>query len=306
MVAPVVDGSTGRYDLLADRYHGTGVVGALAGNRTGTNPNVRVVFVAGNSKASWDWVAKQSWIDLVTTSNISVVDGSAPAQATCGPGQAVRELTAAGKLVFTSAGNAEQYGLIGSPNAMPEVYRVGGVDTAGAPWLGVHPEQADPNLALGQVTHPYDSGDLYAFATASSESTSGSMTFGGTSGATPRTVGRAAEVVAAARRTLGQQGRARAGALASGPRVPARGPLRDGVLSAVEVADLLRSTAVPATPPQPARYLIEGYGALSSTTTRQAIAQMLGQQPRQDRSDDDRAHQVTVTARQAMFPPGRC
>lgn len=306
VVVPGDAAVAGPYDLLADRVHGTGVVGALAGNTTGTNPQVRVVFVAGNAKAAWDWAADQPWIDVIMTSNISVADGSAPQTATCGPGDAVRRMVVAGRPVFASAGNAEQLGAVSAPNALPDVYRVGGVDAAGTPWQGVHPDQQDPNLALGQVTRPYDTADLYAFPTAAADSDTAMMTFGGTSGATPRTVGRAARLIATARAALRQAGPAAPAALASGSRRPAMGPLADGSLTRPELLSLLRSSAQPSLPDVPGRYAYEGYGAQNAATERQAARLLLGTAPAPDRTNDDTAHAAAVAARSAAFPPGRC
>lgn len=306
VVVPGGTAASGPYDLLADRYHGTGVTAALAGNSTGTNPDVRVVFVAGNGKAAWDWVADQPWIDIVLTSNISVVDGSAPENATCGPGGAVQRMAAAGRPVFASAGNAEQLGAVSAPNALPSVYRVGGADRDGRPWQGVHPDEDDPNLALGQVTRPYDTADLYAFQTAAADSDTELMTFGGTSGATPRTAGRAARLIATARAALRQNGPPAPGSLANGPRRPAAGPLADGALTRPELFSVLRASAKPSLPDVPGRYAYEGYGAHDDATEAQATRLLTGAASPPARTNDDSAHAAAVAARSAAFPAGRC
>jgi hypothetical protein len=266
--------------------HGTGVVDAAIGTRYGTAPDALALLVLGGQVEAWDWLVAHGGIDIVNMSGYEPVARALGCQTAVD----VRRFVAAGGMVFSSSGNttdaAEQ---LEAPNGLPEVYHVGGVRDDGAPW-GV-PPAADPEpfYAIGQVTRPYETGELYSFPTASYSDTSSTMRFGGTSGATPRTAGRAA--------TLLMNGRS----LLAG-RVPTRGPLADHRLTAAEIEHLLRHVAVPYYATQhPAAFAVEGYGYLNAASEARAIDVLRGTAAEPGRAQDDQVEQAVEQARAAAF-----
>jgi hypothetical protein len=298
-----------RTDLVTgDRLHSTGVVGAAIGRRNGTAPDALAVFVTGSGNGPWEWVASQPWIDVVSTSSYTTPQASTGAAGTgsrlCEGAAAVRRMTGAGRIVFSSSGNTtDQPEPFVSPNGLPEVFQVGGVDSAGRTWTPPRTEEEDPFYTAGNVVRPYETGELYSFPAAGPDSLDGTVHFGGTSGATPRTAGWAATLIAAARRATG--GGAVGGALASGRRV-ARGPLADGKLTGAELGMLMRHVAVPAEAATPARYFVEGYGALNARAVAAAVAVLQGRAAEPARPDEDAASAATREARAALFNAARC
>lgn len=293
----------------ADRAHSTGVVSAAIGRKYGTAPDALAVFVAGGGSSPWEWVASQSWIDIATTSDYAAPQISSGSNQTaesrlCQGAAAVRKIVGSGRLVFSSSGNTtDQPESITSPNGLPEVFQVGGVDAKGKTWMPGHPEESDPFYAGGNVVRPYETGELYSFTTAGPDTLDGTIHFGGTSGATPRTAGWAAVLVASARR-LTSGGRAN-GFYAVG-RKAARGPLSDGRLNGAEVADVLRHVAIPAEPASPGRYFVEGYGALNAKAVATAVAVLQGRANLPARPDEDAAASAVRQARAAAFNNVRC
>lgn len=288
----VLDTDTGPADSLAPLQHGTGVVASAIGATTGTAPDALAVFVTGgyDSPAAWGWISRQPWIDVASVSGYVLT-----ANGTCRGGAEARAAIAAGHTIFSSSGNATdgQEQLV-TPNGLPEVYRVGGVDATGRTWLPGHPEEQDPTFALlGGVTRPYDTGGLYSFMSAAPDSQSGLQQFGGTSGATPRTAGYALRLIATARSIL-----------AGGP--PATGPLADGSFTGEDLTALLRHTATPHETASPGRYFVEGYGAVTTESVDLAERVLRGEVRMPARPDEDRAHDATVAARTALFSAGRC
>lgn len=259
--------------------HGTGVVDAAIGRRYGTAPTAIGVLVLGPPADAWNWVARQAWIDLASTSSYDAVPG-------CDGVSAVRSFTSSGRLVFSSSGNttdpAEQ---VTAPNGLREVYQVGGVDPDGRPYLPPH-EDSDPWFAAGTVTRPYQTGELYSFITAADDSDSGSMRFGGTSGATPRTAGWAADLLMWSWQHPGRR---------------SRGPMRDGQLSGAELATLMHDVARPYFANRPGDYLLEGYGALNRAAIGVATQVLAGAQAEPSRADDDAAAALVSQVREAAF-----
>ncbi|MDQ1684403.1 MAG: hypothetical protein QOC82_1140 [Frankiaceae bacterium] len=298
-------------DLLADRLHGTGVTSSAVGRKYGTAPTAELVVVLGDGDNAWSWVANQPWIDIAVTATITEVDTAnpnKPSSFTCSGAAGIHQLATSGRLVFAGSGDDEQSGVINPPPGLPDVYQVGGVNSDGTPWMGVHQSESDPAFATGQVTRPYVTGDLYSFTAASPDSLTGGAHFGGTSGAAPLTAGRAASLIATARAQLHTPNAGHSGALAwlgsAGSR-PHTGPLADGRLTGGELSTLLRHVAVPSLP-EPAGFAIEGYGALNATTMTLARRVLAGLAAEPNRSDDDTAQTAVTTARQALFTSARC
>jgi hypothetical protein len=309
IVAPSDPTRTSRRDVMSgEAAHGTGVVDSAIGARYGTAPDALAVYVAGSGAGAWNWVARQAWVDVASTSDYDLprvaISSNDQHSLLCESADAVRRIVASGRIVFSSSGNTtDQPESLVSPNGLPEVFFVGGVDADGRTWRPGHPEESDPWYAAGNVVRPYDTGELFSFRAAAPDSFTGTIQFGGTSGATPRTAGWAAGVIAEARTAMG--GTASRHAYAVGAR-RARGPLSDGVLTGPEVARLLRHVAVPAEPASPARYFVEGYGALGPAAAHRALDVIRGRAAEPARPDEDTAAASTRTARAAAFTGQRC
>jgi hypothetical protein len=259
--------------------HGTGVVDAAIGTGYGTAPDALALIVLGASTDAWDWVAGQGGVDIASTSDYAV--GSP-----CAAAASVRRIVTSGRPVFSSSGNTSDQGeQLTSPNGLPEVYQVGGVTAEGAPYGTPH-QDSDPFYAGGQVTRPYQTGELYDFPTAAFDSETSTMRFGGTSGATPRTAGWAAQLIAHARAQR---------------RPPTRGPMADGRLSRTELVGLMRHVAAPSMAGQPGAFYAEGYGALNRRAIHLAIAVLDGVSKEPARPDDDANEAQVEAARAAVF-----
>ena len=278
-------------DVFANASHGTGVAGAAVGNKHGSYPEAWLVLIRQSRPSSWEWLAEQHWIDVVSTSYYTIVEDSG----VCGSGPSIRKILDDGRIVFSSAGNTEQAGMTAEPAGFPASYQVGGVDSEGRSYM---PSANDPNT----TTRPYETGDRFDFPSASDSALSGSMPFGGTSGATPTTAGRAADLINHARTLLGSPGGMSGDALvksAPGVRLPQQGPLKDGVFTNDELTRLLHHIATPAED-GPHRYLIEGYGALSNETTKLGKEILAGRAEEPARDQEDTMHEAVESARSVI------
>ena len=292
-------------DVFADRFHATGTVSSAIGRKHGTNPEALAIFVPDGSEHAWEWLAKQSWIDAISTSYYTLIGGESESP-TCPEYRSMRTIFEAGRLTFSSSGNAEQAGVAHTPAGSPYTYQVGGVDDQGhtyVPGVSGTEQSVTP-------TRPYETGDRFSFPAADSESLDGSMDFGGTSGATPSTAGRAVELLHYARSLIGSKfSGAQKGALAIAAKeasLPSRGPLKDGRLGLGEFVNLLHHVAVPAEPASPVRYLVEGYGALNDQAIERAKAVLRGKVAEPSRPDEDAMHDQVESARPLFFPGARC
>lgn len=266
--------------------HGTGVVDSAIGSRYGTAPGAVGLIVLGNDQDSWDWLVGHRGVDVVTMSAYEVSSRATG----CATAADVRTFVRRGGMVFSSSGNTtDETEPVAAPNGMPEVYQVGGVHDDGEPW-GLPPSaDSNPFYAAGQVTRPYQTGELYDFTTAGYDGTATTMRFGGTSGATPRTAGRAAELLMTARSLL-----------AHGK--PSRGPLADGRVAAADIEQLLRHVAIAYYPSQhPAAFAIEGYGYLNDLAQSRAVSVLRGTINEPNRSQDDQVEAGVEQVRAAAF-----
>jgi hypothetical protein len=205
--------------------------------------------------------------------------------------------------VFSSSGNqTDSQEQLVAPNGMPELYQVGMVDSTGRTWLNGHTEEQDPFFATMGNTRPYQTGALGSFTAAGADAVNDTQHFGGTSGASPRTAGYALRLIDAARSILGA-GRHNAdlASLAPGATPPTRGPLADGRFTVDELTALMHHTAAPYEVASPARYLIEGYGAVNDATVTTAIRVLTGEIAEPARPDEDKAHDAVTQARRAFF-----
>lgn len=293
-----------------DRGHATGTLSSAVGRRFGTAPDALGLVVPGATPAAFEWLSRQSWVDVASMSTYGVrtVNSSEPATTPiCLGAEPVSRWINAGHAFFSSSGNTtDQPEALVSPNGLSGVYQVGGVDATGKSWLPGHPEETDPYYAVGNVVRPYETGELFSFPAAAPDSLTGSVHFGGTSGATPRTAGRAAVLVGEARLLLGSRGRGLNLADASpGARLPRTGPLADGSFSAQELVRLLHAVAVPALGAPGARYAVEGYGALTPAAQRAAVQVLRGAAQMPARVEDDTANTAAEQLRAALVD-ARC
>ena len=301
----LLNAGSAAYDGIGgDALHATGVVDSVVGKTVGTAPKALAVVVLGDAgDAAYGWLARQSWVDLASTSDYTISTLPRPEQ--CAGSAAVREFSKSGRILFSSSGNTtDQPEALISPNGLPETYLVGGVDSSGATWRPGHVEESDPFYALGNVVRPYETGERFSYQAAAPDSASGFVHFGGTSGATPLTAGWAAKLVQYARDVLG--GRATSGgALAAGPRHPRGGPLADGRLTRDELVALMHGVAVQHTGlPGGVAYAAEGFGALDAAAIKHAEQILDGRQPTPHRAADERADAAARQLRQAIF--SRC
>lgn len=286
------------FRLFRGMEHPTGTVSAAAGLEHGTNPDALVVYVPA-STGGWDWLRRTSWIDVVSASYYTVVSP----QGRCGANDHIRAIERGGRVVFTAAGNVEQTGIASSPSGAVGAYQVGGVDSEGRPYSPASNPRA-PRFGTTS-TRPYETGDRMEFPAATYDALKGSQEFGGTSGATPSTAGRATLLIEHARRLFGstQAGVAR-GALARaslGVSPPPRGPLADGDFTGGELTDVLHGVATPYTPPSPARYYAEGYGAVNGDAVDRAKRVLEGRETLPPRPDDDAQHEQWEARRESVF-----
>lgn len=284
-------------NILDSRGHGTGTASAAAGRNFGTNPGALLVLIPDTSKASWEWLADQRWIDVVSASYATLVTDEG-----CPAADAIARIVRQGRLVFTAVGNGEQVGQVSDPSGVPEAYQVGGVDEEGRTYLnpsGQTNPAATPN-------RPYETGDRFSFVAADPDSLEGSRPFGGTSGAAPSTAGRAALLIQHARTILTAKV-PRPGLLAQATKrqaLPDSGPLADGDLTAHELTDLLHHVATPAEVPSPFRYLIEGFGGLNKDAIDLAKKILEGKAEEPSRPEEDQMHAQAEAARHVVM--GRC
>ena len=216
----------------------------------------------------------------------------------------VREVHASGRMVVAAIGNTETAVIAATaPGLASEVYHVGGVDQDGQPWTP-RASTTDPLLNAVGPARPYETGDLFAFRTSDYASLDGEQDFGGTSGAAPRTAGRAAMLIHQARRLLGDGDGGTEPAGRAG-RVR-RGPLADGQFKRPELEAVLRATATPALPASPVRHSVEGSGALDDRSMRLALDVLNGRAELPDRPDEDVAQERVDAARDAALAAYRC
>jgi hypothetical protein len=303
-------GGTRTFDLLGRRTHGTGVASAAVGARSGSDPDAWLLWVPHSDVTAWEWVARQNWIDVVSTSyatydaggTVGPGDVPRPADRFCPERTSLQALNRNGRAVVAAAGNTDHTGAVLSPSGLPEVHRVGGVDDQGAAAL---PSASSP----AGTTRPYDTGDLFFNRSADPDGLSDLVPFVGTSGSAPRTAGRLTRLIGTAARMVGDtRTRPRPGALVSRPpggRALSRGPLADGTLTGQELLRVMRHVAVPAAP-GPGSYLAEGYGSTSGATDRLAERVLAGEADEPARPDEDALYAQSQFVRHLLFPPGRC
>lgn len=276
------------WDLFTDGDHATGTSSAAVGNKWGTNPNALLIYMPA-SEQGWRWLSEQQrWIDTISVSYYSVFS---TAQNRCAANPLIRKISAGGRIVFVAAGNMEQAGIISSPSGSPDAYQVGGVDSDGKPFT---PATGEGIFSGGFPTRPYETGDRMDFPAAAADSLTQPQPFGGTSGATPSTAGRATLLIEHARKLLRSTHNGVVGGklAVAGSRaiIPRRGPLADGDLTAAELTKVLHNVAVPFFPQNPLRYYLEGYGHLNEDIIDRAKRVLSGLEKLEPRPEEDTQH----------------
>ncbi|MBW3664791.1 MAG: S8 family serine peptidase [Actinobacteria bacterium] len=288
--------------------HGAQASSQIAGTELGMAPEAWVVIldrtVDGGSAsdiyaANADllrWAADQSWIDIIHTNiqnPVPLADGPNPAGYNGHP-DAVEYAVERGKLVVSAGGNFYAEPTETSPHAGPRgVLAAGAVDNCGY----ADYSNPDPHVAM----------DGYGTVSAAANSF-GTATFGGTSSASPRTTGYAAELLLRIRRHVGDTAGFRDGALVvldDEANWPETGPLSDGRLTALEFHEVIRRTAdphehdsrwdgsqvilcIPEVNPTPfAFYPKVGYGEVSEHTVGAAFDVAIGAAPMPQRPVED-------------------
>jgi hypothetical protein len=297
-------------ELEDHRVHGTGAAGSAIGAEHGTSPTSWAVFITPNEPEGYEWLARQDWIDVVTVSTYTQRPIDDMRVLPCDEAPFVRTFTQ-DRVFFASSGNAEQTSHF-ALNSLPNFYLVGGVDGTGSavmkPRVPASPDATEVFYSAPVATRTFESGDRYEFQSAGPHSLTGTSRFGGTSGASPSTAGRAANLIRTAREILGDDGTRPPGLLAErgdGAVAPAAGPLADGSFTAAELAAVMHAIAVPELV-GPARYYVEGYGALNTGAMAAAGPILRGEQPLPTRADDDAAHARSEELRAAKFNAVAC
>ena len=254
------------------------------------------------------WAADQPWIDIIHTNIQNPVPlASAGVPVYPGYAEAVSYAMSKGKVVVSAGGNFWAETTETSPHAGPRGVLVAGAnDNCG--WTDF--SNPDPHVVMdGAGTESASPTDF------------GTVPFGGTSSASPRTTGYVADLLLRVRRHYDYRGVVDNGALVRLPsraRRPAAGPLADGVLTAAELHEVVRKTAnprshpsqwdgaqeiacVPEPPAGPAYYPKVGYGEVSEHTIEAAFRVLTGALPMPARPDEDRFYELSEALRDQFW-----
>lgn len=284
-----------------EHRHGTGTASLVAGRTVGTAPQSLLVAALGHSGEAWTWVAQQPEIDVATASGFDALAGSAPLL--CEGARAAAAFRRSGRLPYFIAGNGLFETLAFSPGHTPDVVRVGGVHTDGTPFHG-------QTGAANYSSHGYDVAEAWTSPMAAAGDDQEHELGSGTSGATPRVAGRAANLLLHARRLVGDTGTgARGGALVvakRGARLPRSGPLADGRLTADELLEVQLATSRPSMAAEGVRYGYEGFGWANAQAEQQARAVLSGTEPLPARPLDTAAHEAALAARAGVTAAKGC
>lgn len=303
-------GGTNARATFVDTYpHGAQASSQIACREYGLAPNAHLVVLPWYSNPAdraplMRWVAAQPWIDVV---HLNVQDLPTPYL----PMPEVNVLIASGKLVVLAAGN----GVYGMGAAYPsELSRYNGPvgsllaganDNGGYAWYSNY----NPDVVM-------DGGNTLAAA----PSDFGSVSFGGTSSASPRVSGYAARILGELRHAFGHDGQGLL-TMPVGAARPASGPLQDGVLAAAELHEVIRKTAdprphesaydgasslyaVPEPSPMPvpfSNFAKMGYGEVSERTLAHALDVAAGRAPMPERPVEDALWGASQAIRKARW-----
>ena len=249
-----------------------------------------------------EWVTNQSWIDIV---HLNIQDVPLPGLKE----ERIEALIASGKLVVIAAGNGVQGQGANYPmelsrwNGPPGSLIAGANDNGG--WQLY--SNLNPHVVMdgaGTVAaEPYGYGET---------------SFAGTSSASPRISGSAAQLLGRLRALFGHTGNGLLSIPPGKPR-PSSGPLADGELRSSELHEVIRKTADPNPheskydggtniyhTPQPvdlpfAFYPKMGYGEVSEHTIDHAVDVAAGRAPMPERSEEDRFFERSEDLRKLLW-----
>lgn len=286
------DGSRPPEDFLAD-FHGTAVTSLTVGRSVGSAPRALAVAVIGAEEPSWNWVAKQDWIDIASASTFEIFPGGV----LCNSAAAVTSFRASGRLPLAAAGNSATDTTAVSPGGHPSVVRVGGVEADGA-------------SAVPDSGRAYDVAELFTNRVAGVGADDRYQPGAGTSGSSPRVAGRIVDVLQRVRQATRSTGSGvRSGSLVlvgAGQRRPSRGPLTDGRLDGEELLVAVLSTARPKGAALPGRYSSEGFGWFDDAAADAAVDVILGRTAPPPRTQDDLEHGAALVLRRAAYRGRGC
>ena len=302
--------------IYDENGHGTAVVSKCCGNTLGSADAVMIVLEGVTSsgtafRQALDWIRDRPWIDLVSISYGDfwgvgpppMLGELAPDMFRGGPEAGTRSIRESGRPVFVGAGNGQsqggQFNVFSSFSGPPWMFRVGFGGASGDAAVG--PTVPSEVLGMG-ATQSIPS----ARTVAQYEERDG-----GTSLATTRVAGHAADLVGRARDVLGNPSEG-CGCLAQGPAgLVSSGPLADGVLTADELLRAMMVTAIPLRPWTDARHgdtyvsfhplEFTTYGLVNETSTARAWLVLSGQEPEPDRSRDDTFYDAYMRVRHAYW-----
>jgi hypothetical protein len=280
------------------------IVDRTLNNSSGASTNADVYRTNGEALR---WAADQPWIDIIHT-NIQNIVPLAGNQVPAEPGyhEAVEYALSKGKLVISAGGNWYAEPTETSPHAGPP-----GVLAAGA----------NDNCGYTDYSNPDPHVVMDGYGTVAAQPNGfGTTTFSGTSSASPRITGYAAQLLLELRRRFDYTEGMKDGALIAldeGDR-PATGPLSDGRLTAAELHEVIRKTANPnphastwdgtqgTCVPQPSSlpfsfYPKMGYGEVSEHTLQGALDVALGTSPMPARPVEDAFFSASEAARHAFW-----
>ena len=317
--------------ILDDNGHGSGVASVAAGRWYGSHPNALIVMVEALGDSSLNWATSQPWIDIVSNSWGNL--GNVPLGSTT----ATRNATRRGQTVGFAAGN-------GATNSNSStVFAPGGpvADPCKCKTPDSNPSFTAPYggpswvLTVGAISpingqaHWWHSipvdvasfGSKWRAASAFGVRREENRDFGGTSCATPTSMGVLAAIIERARETfndtVGGQRTGQVVAQAQADAVlPATGPLADGSLTRTEAeAVLLKSAhtvpfdavqatwdyAIRPTTGTPYDHLIQGYGVVDKVTKATALSVLMGEQAMPNRADVDQTIAAVDALRNAIW-----
>lgn len=300
-----------------DHYHGARASSQIAGTGFAIGDHAYVVPMDQTGGASGDtyesfiaaqteWILEQPWIDIVHV-NMAFF---APYPFDTGPITAFEHLVESGRLVVLAGGNGAGNG--GPPYPMELQHTSGAPGTlvagandqcaAGAYWSNLNPHVVMDGLAT----------------VAAHEVEYGEAAFSGTSSASPRIAGYAAELLYQVRAHYGLTYGLDQGALVvvDPSQAPETGPLADGWLTNVELHEIIRKTAAPphdsafdgdpflsgcpGLPPGVPDYAKHGYGEVSEHTLDEALDVALGRAPMPERAEEDAFFGLSEGVREAL------
>jgi hypothetical protein len=273
-----------------------------------TNQGTSGVSVYKSNADGLRWAADQSWIDIIHTNiqnPLPLAREEAPAGLDGYP-EAVAYAVSKGKLVVSAGGNFYAEPTETSPHAGP---------------IGVLAAGANDNCGYADFSNPDPHVVMDGYQTeAAAASSWESQSFGGTSSASPRTSGYAAQVLLEVRKAFNYTDGMQDGAfiLLGEDERAASGPLADGRFTAADLHEVIRKTADPnphasrfdggegTCIPQPvdspaAVYAKMGYGEVSEHTLEHAVAVAIGEQPMPERPVEDSFFAASEALRSASW-----